>query len=704
MKRLLLFLLFATLGTSALVYIAGGIHGRPQIEREAKLPVSPHAPGSRPSIETPDGQLDIESARNITQMAPPMRLVWKDRLSDETITIDNFQRWRCTARSVNPLPLAATGGQGALLGDVLFETYRDPETRAEAMALRDTTGEERYATLLHQRLRAGEARVTGKLGEAMAARRSGNAADRSLGDTALELSQDIVLEDKGQNLVIRGGEGASLTVYPEQDRARGKGPFSLEHDAVHMTGNGLVLDRNLERHYIRVEITRDPRLRIQKASKGEGGKPLFDFGEGDFQPTTVTSAGRAILEREMLRRETVMTVTFHDRVYAAQLGGRTLNAGRANLVAFTSTLPTAKSSDWKLRRFHADRHVTIHYPGRTKKDEAFLATVDAERLRYDIPEDGSEPTTVLEEDVDIRMRGEIAMLGTGGMLRATCRERAWIGPLPDGAPDGGIDRLLLRQISLRGAARLERVTTAQESTGDLIAAEAIDVIAWPRGSNAAGDDEPQAPLAPGESTRMTAVHFAAVGDVHLAGAQIRGETARIVADDLHTETPRVFAEGEGTRFTFRQLASNQGLLGPSAGTGNSTAGNTGRSADDDKDGRWMLDRIVARGAVDIDTTLGGPALGIPAHLQGDEITYDGLSRIARIRSLGGEPVRIGWTAAGTKTNQIETRTLTLDRAAGRITAEGGVEGELYLARRGGGSGFGMPGMSAGVGPSLDGAE
>lgn len=689
MKRLLLFVAFVALGTAALVHVAGGLEG-PQRgeEQDPELPVSDSAPGSKPVIETPDGQLDIERASNITQMAPPVRVVWKDRLSDDTIVIDNFQPWRCTAREVHPLPVAATGGQGALLVDVVFEVYREPKTRAEALALRDTTGEERYTALLHQRFEAGQARVSGKLGEAMAARRSGNATDRSLGDTALVLSEDIVLVDKGQGITIRGGEGATLTVKPEQDHAFGTGPFSLDHDAVRMTGTDLVLDRNRERGYIRVEVKTNPRLRIEKAASDGTNASLFDFGGGDFEPTTVTSARSAVLEREMLRRETVLTVVFNHRVYAAQVSGRTLDAGRATLVAYRPRTVGAGSGGWKLRRFHADRKVTIHYPGRTKKDERYLATIQADRLRYDIPEDGGEPTTVLEEDIDIRMRGEVAVLGPDGMLRATCRDSAWIGPLPAGAPDGGLDRSLLRQIALRGDAALQRMPMAPGRTDDSIRADAIDLIVWPR--------EPKET----NTSRMTAVHFAAVGDVLLQGAQFAGDTQRIVADDLHTTAPRVFAEGQDTYFTFRRLARNQGLLGPASAdtTPGADGGSTGA------DGRWALDRIIARGAVDIDTTLGGPALGIPATLQGDEITYDGLSRIARVRALGGEPVRIGWRASASKANRIETRTLTVDRAAGRITAEGGVTGELYVARGQGGSSFGMAGASGGFGPTLDGAE
>ncbi|MDA1194126.1 MAG: hypothetical protein O2894_02995 [Planctomycetota bacterium] len=695
MKRLALFLLFATAGTWAVVHFAGGLQGTAAPQASADLPRIDTPRGPRPSIETPGGELDIERANQITQMAPPVRIVWKDRLSDETITIDNFQPWRCTAREVTPLTLAGTGGQGARLRDVVWESYRDPATRSEAIALRDGTGGERYAALLHQRFRAGEARMMGRLGEAMAALRATNPADRGLGDTVLELSRDLVIEDDQQGIVIKGAPDATLSVYPEQERASGTGAFTLTHEALTLTGNGLRLDRSRERSYIRVEILRDPRLHIVAANGTPATAGAFDFGAGEFRPTSVTSEGSAVLQREEGRRETTLDIEFHDRVHVAQEGGRTMLAGRASLSAARRLSPGVDDAGWDLRRFNADRHVTIHYPGRTRRGEAFLATIDAERLIHDVPLDGSEPTTIFEQDVDIRMRGELALLGPEGHLRAACSDRAWIGPLPAGAPDGGLDRTLLRQLALRGNARIERISIGTELIEDRLHADVIDLVVWPRDDDEAGG----ATSGELEDSRMTAVHFAAVGNVHIEGAQISGDTRRIVADQLHTQAPRLFAEGQGTTFTFRKLARDEGLLGPSQ------PGPTPR-ADGSRapEGRWQIDTVVANGEVDINTSLGGPALGIAAHLDGDEITYDGTSRLARVRALGGAPVHLTWSASPTDTNTLTTREISVDRASGLVIATGGVEGELFVARDGKGNPFRSGGLAAGMGPVLDGAE
>ncbi len=694
MKRVLLCLLFAGLGVAALTHLAGGLRGDALPEREAKLPRGKPRPGGLPTI-SPGGPIDIERASVITQMAPPTRITWKDRLSDETITIENFQPWRCLAEQVEPLLIPGGGGQGALLTRVVFEVYREPDSRAEALALRDGKGDQRYATLLHQRFEADEARVFGRLGQAMASKRSGNAAERALGDTRLELARNIVIHDHGQGIVIRGTEATRLTVYPERDHAKGSGPFLLTHEALTLRGSGLVMDRDQERGFGRIEIRQNPDLRITASGKRKDGRPLFDFGEGGFRPTTVTSEGSAVLERQASRRETVMTIRFRDHVHAAQQGGRTLDAGRATIVALRGSGPRLDTGGWKLRSFHAGKGVSIRYPGLTRKGETYLATVDARRLLYDVPEAGTEATTVFEERVRIEMRGEVAILGPNGRLVATCTDRASIGPLPSTASDGGLERSLLQLIALRGSARIERHVADESVRKDRLDADAIDLVVWPR---------KEGPSKASQQTRMTAIHFTAVGNVHLDSARVEGDTTRIVAEDLHLPRPHVRAGGEGTRFTFRRLARNQGLLGPDGKVDPRTSRGGARDPAPEK-GSWTLNRVVARGSVDVATTLGGPSLGIPAHLEGDELTYDGLSQLARVRSFkgSGELVRLAWSATQNKTNQVETRDLSFDRVAGRVSAKGGVDGVFYLTRGKNQRSFAMGGTRD-IGPNMDGAE
>ena len=686
MKRLLLFLLFLGLGSAVLVYAAGGLDGRRKEGAEPRVPV--HAPetSSAPTIAPGSGIPEVRAGQGITQMAPPRRVVWKDKLSDETIVIDSFFPWRFKTKDFQPLPMADGVKQGVLCKDVLFELYREPATRAEALALKNLTGRDAYAALLGQRFQAGEARVFGRLGEALARTQEKNAAARDLGDTKLLFTNHVVIEDRAQGFQIHGGEGTVLEVWPEQERAVGRGLYTLKHEALELDGTGLTMERDKAQGSTRITIQTNPRLRVHSEGRGADGKPLFDFGPGDFRPLTVHSAGRAIVVREERRREVVLTISFRDDVSGKQEGGSSLHAGRADLVAVRGM------GHWRLRRFEAAEGVELEYPGQTSKGERYVASVTAKRLVHEVPAAGT-PTSVFEGFPVITMRGELSMLGPGAYLRASCHDRAWIGPLMAGAPDCGLPRGALQQIGLRGGARVERHDPGSTGENDAIEGEAIDLVMWPKRAKGG------APASrPGE-TPMVAVYFAAVGDVRLDGARVTGSTHRLVAEDLHTPRPHVTAEGRDTRFSFLQLGREQRLLG----TDREAPGAQRPGGQEGESTRWTLRRLLARGRVDIDTSLGGPALGIPATLDGDEVSYDGVSNRALVRALGSAPARVGWTSSRTRASHIETREITLDRAAGSIKATGGVIGEIYVRKRGtGGRSFGVFG-SGDVGPRVDGA-
>ena len=51
--------------------------------------------------------------------------------------------------------------ESARLTDVVYESYREPASRAEALALRDAVGDERYEGLLHQRFKAAHVFLQG---------------------------------------------------------------------------------------------------------------------------------------------------------------------------------------------------------------------------------------------------------------------------------------------------------------------------------------------------------------------------------------------------------------------------------------------------------------------------------------------------------------------------------------------------------------
>ena len=139
------------------------------------------------------------------------------------------------------------------------------------------------------------------------------------------------------------------------------------------------------------------------------------------------------------RRATVLTITFIDGVHAVQEGGRSLEAGRAELVAAQHG-PAAlrKKSRWQLQHFYAEKGVVLAYPGRTSKGAEYLTSATANRLVHDVPPEGPAVTQLLG-DITILLRGQIPLLAPDGRLSLTCRDRASIGPLPAGAPTGGLD-------------------------------------------------------------------------------------------------------------------------------------------------------------------------------------------------------------------------------------------------------------------------
>lgn len=707
MRLVLTFLVLAGAGAAALLHWAGGLDG-------PKSDTPPPAVDRRPVQATPQGHLldtgdnrpKIMGVEGISQPAPPKRIVWRDRLSDETVEIPVFTPWRFQARDAKGIQPTDADQQGVLCTAVRFQVFREPASRAEALALlRNESGA--YDALLNQSFEADEARVFGRLGEAL--NRSSKRGGETLGDTKLILSGHVHITDRGQGIETFGEE---VTVKPEQGHAVGHGPFEMRHEAFNLKGSGLTMERVKSKGWSRIAILKHPVLRIHSDVTGKNGKPAFDFGGGDFRPSHVTSEGQAILIREVSRRETAITITFTDRVRAEQQGGRSLDAGRVEFVATRDTVPAESTprnggsaptlgttaSGWRLQHFRAEESVSVEYPGRTRKGRPYLASITADSLLHRVRE-GVGSTTELEGHPVIIMRGAIPMLGPEGRLRASARDSASIGPLRPGAPTGGLDASLLQQITLRGNARIARQTFEGTSLEDVLEGDDIDLVVLQEapqgGSQSASRDG---------ASKMVAIHFAALGNVRVGGTRIRGTTHRLVADGLHTERPHILAEGKGTRFLFPDLGREQRLLGPTDAP--QANGSAGAAADAEeqpgKDGRWELHHVLARGTVDIDTSLGGPALGIPAHITGDEVSYDRISERSQVRSLGGGPVLLAWTLPSGQTNNIETRTLTLDQGQGLVTAEGGVDAEIYLARGGRRAGgrrsradFGMIGVRGG---------
>jgi hypothetical protein len=690
MKRLVLFAVLAALGLTVLFSLAGDLTGP---AREEVTPVVHQVDPARAPTGHPikTGGRTIEAVEGLVQTAPPERILWKDRLSDETIEIPVFFPWRFRADDLVGTQPADADTQGVMCRNVRFFIYRQPTTRAEAIALR-SGDKNAYEALLNQTFRADEARVFGRLGEALNRNKSSQGSAR-LGDTKLILSRNVHVVDLSQGLDVRGEPATEVTVWPEQGLADGRGPFVMTHEAFTLTGDGLYMEHEKEAGWASVKILRNPVLRIHSDVHDANGNPMFEFGNDDFEPTHIVSQGSAILHRQTNRRETVLKITFVDRVRAEQQGGRSIDAGRVELVASQATVPRAGSdtTGWSLQHFLAEDSVVVEYPGRTRKGEAYLASITANRLVHEVPGDGLA-TTELEGDIVMTMRGEIPLLGPGGRLRASCRDSATIGPLRQGSPTGGHDPNLLQEISLRGAAHIERTEHGLELTEDMLEAEAIDLVVLPkestRGVGAGG------PMGSG-SSGMIAIHFAARDDVRIGGTRIRGNTHRLIGEALDTDRPRILAEGPGTRFVFPNLGGGESFLGPEKDATGAPAGPasavSATDAPSTEEGTWLLERLLATGLVDIDTSLGGPSIGIPAQVSGDELSYSRTSQQAQVRSRGSRQARIAWTAPTGEVSHLETRVLTLDQSQGRITATEGLSAEIYVSQ----SGLGTSPLSAG---------
>ncbi len=708
MRRLILFLAFAGTGFACLVWFAGGM-GSSYKSSQNRTVIETRKRGAQDEhvIEAGEGIPDIRQVEGISQLAPPRAAIWKDRLSEETIDIPRFIPWRFHAADAIPMKRRDKGKQAVRCSGVIFRTNREPVTRAEALAL-VRSERDAYKPLLHQEFRSDQARVYGPLADRLQRR---NTPVRSTEQTQIQLDGNVQIDDKLQGTTIKG---KSVLVWPDEERAEGFGRFTVEHEAFVLVGNRMSMERVKEKGWSRLSILNNPVLDIVSDVKDRDGNLVFDFGPGGFRPAHITSEGRAILVREERRRETVITVTFSDNVHAEQEGGRSLKADRIKLVAVKEKLPMREGrGGWKLQYFEAQGDVHVDYRDQTAKGRTYIASFTADRMTHEVPRVGA-PVTTLDGDPVIHIRGEFAVLGPGDRLRALCRDRAWIGAVPAGLPTSGLPQEALQHIGLRGQARIVRTALeGLQSEEDVLEGDEIDLVLWKRGA------EEGAPTEPDAGDKMIATYFAALGNVRLDGTRIRGTCHRLVGENLHKATPHIFADGRAKHFVFPDIGGEQRLLGPEPAaqpepkpsapvvaqpprTAQGGSGTDPERSEDEGAGSWQLNTMRAVGSVDIDTSMGGPAVGIPTNIVGDEATYDRVSSRAQVK---GAPARISWIAFDTTMNVIETPTMTLDRAQGMVTAEGGVRGEIYMMRGSGGDtgSFVMPGTSGAQGDAA-GAE
>jgi hypothetical protein len=683
-RRLLFFLLFASLGVGGLLRLGGGLTtSRPETSTPDLVVLPPPSKDAPPELAlNADGSLPVRTTggRDVLVHSATETLVFDDPGSGARREIRGWFTWRFRCARFSPLPATGGSAQGVRCEDVVLELFRAPRTLAEAEAR--MAGQ--LEAVLHQRIRADEAVAIGTLAGQLR-RTEGIVEDEVAARNVIHLSGRVELEDLEQWVQVHGDD---LTVHPNQGRIEGKGPFRVEHEALTMTGEGLEMDQ-VERGWSRVRVLRRPRLTVHGDLKDAQGRPVFSFGDGEMRPTEIVSDDEAILIRETARRETRLRLQFPRGVRAEQSGGRFLEAGRLELLAIREGPPRARSEDhgggWVLRELHGDKGVSIDYRDATADGRTYLASIQAADLLHLVPPSGAARTELTGQP-RIVVRGSLplgSLAREGDRLLASATDKAWIEPLEASQADPVHEGDALRRIVLQGHARVERHNPTAGVREDTLQAERIEFTLRER------------PASPGIASRTTVTTIVADGDVRLGSEALEGSTPRFVAEALDTARPRLSASGNGTVVTLPLLREDQGLLG--AEPRRSTAPAPGQP-DGESPPRWTVRRLVAAGEVGIQTQVGGASVGLPTWVDAHEAIYEEPALTARLNGRPGAPARIRSRAGPDHVHEIEAMAFVLDRAAGRIAAERGVRAVVWVTEEDGGTAMGGLGTARDVRP------
>jgi hypothetical protein len=668
MTRTLLFLAILGASLGLLVWLAGGIEGPAQQTPRPAVETRPerHEPSTQvPGVIGPDGVAITGKAYKIKH-AQTKTLVWVDPLTGERVEIPGFNAWTFEAATFEPLDAGSPEKRAGLFEDVRVRTYRDPATREEALRLKADPAA--FQDLLHLEFFADRARADGIAQKQ--AFGSPDAAARPAFDATIHLTGSVRIDDNDQALTILGED---LTVDPDHGTAEGAGAFVVRHEAYEITGRELSLDRS--RH--RVTIGEDARLRVFEDVRDAQGRPLLGRSHDDFRPGEVRGR-RAVVVRASEGSRDQVTLELEERVHAEQEGGRSLDADRMTVITSRVLAPGSgpggKSPGWALERLEAEGHVEARYPDVGGDGRPFLASVSAGRLVHE-PSTRGLGVTVLDGDPVLTLHGDVPLGGTptgSGMLRATCRGRAVFAPDPAAAP-AGLDPAQIYRLTLNEAARVERRGSGADAFEDVLEGDTVWLLL------AAGSER----AADGTKSPAVASAFAAEGDVRLSGTRLAGTTRRLVAEALHTETPVLVATGPGTTFHLLGLAKGQRFLGAEAPEARGEPGEAPAPEAATVEPAWVVERLVAASSVEARTMLGGPAVGVPASLAGERVTYDRVSDRAEVTGGSAGPARVHVDAASGARDFLAAPTLVLERGRGVLRALGGVEARIHATGRGG---------------------
>lgn len=691
MMRALLVAVFLAVGVSLLLWLSGGTQGsgsdRPDPEVETEVQEMAEGPGFIRPMNLP---VSIDVVEGYSQSARPESLTFVDPRTGEKAVVPVFERWHFTARSGHPVEASRPGRQALLLEDVELLTFREPKTLAEAHAI------ERGERLVKWRVTAPAARVDDLALQSLDEQPGGP-------ETVVQLSGGVHIYDMEKHLEIQGD---TLEVQPYLDRARGTGRFVVQHEAFELTGSGLELER--EENRSTVVIHEDALVDLYGDIPGTDGEPLLDLGSGEFRPSSLSAEGGAVLVHRVAReggRED-LTLEMTRVVHAEQEGGRSLDANVIRLNAFLEPkedLPGDRAEGernrWKVQRFVAEGDAIVIYPGETDDGSSYVLSAFAHRMIYEVTP-GTAATMLLERDVEITLRGNVPLEGLGamegpGLLKITATEQVLLEPAPATDVRPGEDPASYRLVTLTGDAKLVFRGTGIDPAQDTLEGEQMTLLLKERSDRELDEVRERAQQKEaGRIARIVAVSFAVLGDVRLGGTRMSGMTHRLVATNLDRGNPVFEASGPGTSFAFHGLRRGERMLG-GAEEPRADAGAAGSDEPAEEEPTWVFQRLAARGGVVVKTTFGGPSVGMPTRLEGQELTYDRVSDRARVIGSASAPARLTVGKEAQDRQHLAARSLHLDRGRGLVEARGQVRGVLLLGSstgdgRAGASGLVLP--------------
>ncbi len=693
LRQTLLFVVLCTASVTALVIGAGkweapATHGRP-----SGAPTPPTKADDVEEISIPSG-LNVSGAENLFVEAPPEPIEFEDpEHPGYRIRIPYFVAWKFHANSLLPTAKSTEGDEvGVLCRDVTLQMFRRPKTHDEALALKK--GDRK--PVLVRIFKAKEARVHGRIASQLREKEGSRPRVDADRNSLVHLTKDVFIDDIEEGLEITGSR---VKVWPKLGKATGTGTFEVEHEAFVITGTGMKLEK-LDSGRTLIEIMEQPNLRLVNELQADSrAGDLFQVQEGEFREATIRSTGRALIRRDDSGPQEQLNIDMRGDVRMNQEGGRSLDADRLTVLALKEDAPDApteaRSKGWRLRRLTADGHVNLKFLDETDPKAAKLFGATTDHLTHRVPTAGV-PTTLMEGPTRITFEGDVPIDGgarKNGVVHAYARERVWIGPVSGYEPPPGVKVESLRRVILEQEASVKRFgATAKNNEYDELEGDRIEVVFVTTEALALGPKKTETPAGPVKQERggVQALEFLATGNVRLGGSRVEGRMDSLRALNLHGATPLLVTKGERTWLRFSGIGENQRLLGaneqapatPGPLAAPSTPKTPGVTAQKRVKPTWRLRRLQATGEVDVTTSLGGPSLGMPLHVMGDQITYDALRGLAELDGGAGRVAQIHAEARGGQRNELKARHLSFDRNAALVHAKGAVRADLWTPKSG----------------------